>query len=142
MTIHLVKLCVGADFVDDLRGWIEKRVAYNQGRGWGRVHDHVTRMTPRRRDDLLAGGSIYWIIAGSIRCRQRVLDLKPSAGADGVERCAILLDPALQPTELQPRRPFQGWRYLTEVDAPADAKGDAAKTPEALRLELAELGLI
>ncbi|MEO0878716.1 MAG: DUF1489 domain-containing protein [Pseudomonadota bacterium] len=143
MTVHLVKLSVGTEHVEGLQQWVRRRVAYNKKRGWGAVHDHVTRMFPRRRDDILDGGSIYWVIKGVVLVRQRIIDLKEVSGEDGVARCAILIDPPLIATQAQPRRAFQGWRYLPVEDAPEDIKGDRANgAPPELRAELAELGLL
>ena len=142
MTVHLVKLCVGAETVDDLERWVERRVAYNKSRGLGPVHDHVTRMFPRRREDLLAGGSLYWVIKGVILCRHKIIDLKPVTGDDGIERCAILMEPPLVLTEAQPKRAFQGWRYLRPEDAPRDVTDKSGAAPAALRAELADLGLL
>lgn len=143
MTIHLVKLCAGAAAVEDLEGRMNRRVAINRGTARGAVHDHVTRMKPRRRDELLAGGSIYWVIKGVILVREPIVGFEPVTGGDGIERCAILLKPLLIPTEAQPRRAFQGWRYLKPEDAPADLSARrAGETPPALRAKLAELGLL
>jgi hypothetical protein len=44
-----------------------------------------------------------------------------------------------------PRRPFQGWRYLSAEDAPADLKkgeADFAKLPAKMRADLLALGLL
>lgn len=143
MSLHLVKLCVGADNVDSLRIWIKKRVALNKDNGLGRVHDHVTRMRPRRREELLDGGSLYWVIKGVIRARQEIVDLKPITGADGIERTAILMKPKLILTASQPRRAFQGWRYLNGDEAPSDLGRDDDKSiPGELSEELATLGLL
>ena len=144
MAVHIVKLCVGADTVDDLAAWVDKRSAANARAGMGRIHDHVTRMRPRREAELLDGGSIYWVIRGAILVRQRIIGLEPRTGADGIERCAILIEPPLIPTEPQPRRAFQGWRYLPAEDAPADLVKRASRRgpPPELSIELAELGLL
>ncbi|MEM9169607.1 MAG: DUF1489 domain-containing protein [Pseudomonadota bacterium] len=143
MALHLVKLCVGATSIDDLEAWVARRVAFNKRRGLGPVHDHVTRMTPRRRDELLDGGSLYWVIKGVVSVRQKLLGLETAAGEDGVRRCAILLDPPLIRTQAQPKAAFQGWRYLTAADAPPDvAAGDGGDAPERLKAELAALGLL
>lgn len=143
MTVHLVKLCVGADAPGDLEDWVKRRVRFNQSRGLGRVHDHVTRMYPRREAELLDGGSIYWVIKGVILMRQEIKALSTVTGEDGIERCAIILKPKLIATEPQPRRAFQGWRYLPVEDAPADLDltRSSAPPPE-LSAELAELGLL
>ena len=142
MTVHLVKLCVGAETVDDLERWVTRRVAYNKARSLGPVHDHVTRMFPRRREEVLDGGSIYWVIKGVILCRQKLVDLKPVVGEDGIERCALLMEPPLHLTDAQPKRAFQGWRYLRPDDAPRDFNGKGRAAPPALRAELADLGLL
>ena len=83
-------------------------------------------MWPKRADELLAGGSLYWVFHGLVLARQRILGLEPRRGGDGIERCAIRLDPEVVRTLPQPRRPFQGWRYLRPEDAPRDlVAGDA-----------------
>jgi hypothetical protein len=142
MPLHLVKLSVGAEGFDDHARWAKKRAAVNAKGRFGKVHDHVTRMFPRRAVEILGGGSIYWVIKGAIFCRQRVVGLEPVTGEDGVDRCAILLDPHLIATEAQPRRAFQGWRYLKEEDAPRDLKKGVSRAGAALTAELAELGLL
>lgn len=146
MTVHLVKLSVGAESVDDLRAWVKKRVASNKKSGaycdYGAVHDHVTRMHPRREAALLEGGSIYWVIKGAILARQAILGFEKTTGADEIVRTAIILSPEIVLTQVQPRRAFQGWRYLPVEDAPGDLKGGCKNAPPELSLELAELGLL
>jgi hypothetical protein len=83
---------------------------------------HVTRQTPRRADELLDGGSLYWVIRGSIAVRQRLIDIRPARAQDGIPRCALVYDPELVPTLRRARRPFQGWRYFNPDDAPPDAR--------------------
>lgn len=140
LPLHLIKLCVGADSVDDLRAWIGEVTA------GGGEQVHTTRMVPKRADELLDGGSLYWVIRGVVQVRQRLLDIRPFTGGDGIGRCDLVLAPALVETQRQPRRPFQGWRYLADGDAPRDiaagAAGSGDEMPEALRAELLELGLI
>lgn len=143
MTLHLVKLCAGAESVGDLVARIDRRAAVNEQAGLGRAHDHVTRMHPRRDRELLDGGSLYWVIKGVILARQRIVGFEKRVGKDEIERTAILLDPSYVLTEAQPRRAFQGWRYLQAEDAPRDLKraGGKAPPPELSR-KLAELGLL
>jgi len=139
MTIHLVKLCVGADSIDDLVQWQNHLQTTYQ-----RVF-HTTRMLPKRQADLLAGGSIYWVIKRQIRVRQRIEDIEPFVDGAGISRCHLHLDPQIVPTRLQARRPFQGWRYLQPADAPPDAPSNIEideDMPEGLREELTELGLL
>lgn len=144
MTLHLVKLCAGADGLDDLRARINHRVEANIEAGRARVHDHITRMHPRREDELLNGGSIYWVIKGVILARQTIIGFERRTGRDQIERTAILLDPGYVLTTPASRRAFQGWRYLPEEDAPSDLKTGKRKKapPPELSLELAELGLL
>ena len=122
--------------------WVEICVARNKARGLGAVHSHVTRMFPRRRDDLLDGGSIYWVIKGHVLVRQTLIDMMPVTGEDGIERCARLMAPPLIPTEAQPKRAFLGWRYLRPEDAPTDLDRGGSVGSATLRAELAELGLL
>jgi len=143
MTLHLIKLCAGAESVDDLVARIGFRRRVNEAAGQGPIHDHVTRMQPRREKELLDGGSIYWVIKGVVLARQNILGFERRTGKDEIERTAILLDPAYVLTEPQPRRAFQGWRYLTGEDAPKDLKKRGRKSPPPeLGAELAELGLL
>lgn len=142
MALHLIKLCVGADSVADHEDWVARRAAANIKAGLGPVTQHTTRMFPKRREDVLDGGSLYWVIKGVVLVRQRVVDLRPLAGEDGITRCEIVLDRTLHPTQAQPRRAFQGWRYLKPEEAPADLDRKSAKAPPELRAKLAELGLL
>ncbi|HMM15366.1 MAG TPA: DUF1489 domain-containing protein [Parvibaculum sp.] len=146
MTLHLIKLCVGADDVEDLRSWQQERLAEKRRRKEPQVLAHVTRMVPTRADELLDGGSLYWVMKGFIRCRQRLLGIEPFVDGEGVKRCGLVLDPEIVLTRRRERRPFQGWRYLPAADAPADVKsseGDETdEMPEAMRRELEELGLL
>ncbi|MDZ7627246.1 MAG: DUF1489 family protein [Parvularculaceae bacterium] len=142
MALHLIKLCVGADSVADLEDWVARRSAANIAAGLGPVTQHTTRMFPKRREEVLGGGSLYWVIKGVVLVRQRVVDLRPVSGEDGITRCDIILDRTLYPTQAQSRRAFQGWRYLRPEDAPADLDQKSAKAPPELRAKLAELGLL
>lgn len=138
--IHLVKLCVGADSVEDLEAWQATRRA----QGSDGLPLHVTRMWPRRADEVLAGGSLYWVIRGAILARQRVVRLDEFRGSDGILRCGIVLHPAILRTHPVPRRPFQGWRYLPQAEAPADLTarpGDTA-LPAHLSAALADIGVL
>ncbi|WP_138468029.1 DUF1489 family protein [Poseidonocella sp. HB161398] len=140
--VHLVKLCVGAEKVEDLALWQAARADSMPG-GLPR---HVTRMWPKRESELLAGGSLYWVFKGLILARQRVLRLDEVVTEDGIRRCAIVLDPEIVRTEARPRRPFQGWRYLAEGDAPPDMGAQGATSepalPPSLAAALAEIGVL
>lgn len=138
---HLIKLSVGSESVDTLADWQKQRAAELPD-GLPR---HVTRMWPKREAEILAGGSIYWVIKGVIQCRQRVLRLDEIIGEDGIRRCAIILDPEIIRTTTAQRRPFQGWRYLSPADAPPDLSSSARQEeplPAELAGALAEIGVI
>lgn len=143
-TVHLLKLCVGADVVEDLTEWQAARIAEAEAAGSDPGPFHVTRMWPKRGAELLAGGSLYWVFRGRVLARQRILGLERREGGDGIVRCAIRLDRAVVPTVPQPRRPFQGWRYLRAADAPADLVLGEAESglPAELAAELAEIGVL
>ena len=139
--VHILKLSVGTESVEGLERWQTRR----QVRTAAGNPRHVTRMWPRREADLLDGGSIYWVIKGVVLARQRIVALEEVVRADGVRRCGLVLDPHLTRTEPQPRRPFQGWRYLAPEDAPRDlAPGRQAETPLPPRLAaaLSEIGIL
>ena len=142
-SLHLLKLCVGADSVEDLVEWHAERAAEARAAGRDPTPVHVTRMWPRREAELLAGGSLYWVIKGMVLARQRILGLEPRRGGDGIARCALRLDAAVVRTLPQPRRPFQGWRYLRAADAPRDLIGAApSDLPPALATGLALVGVL
>lgn len=143
--LHLLKLSVGSESLETLHDWQGIRMAENAAAGRGPIYTHVTRMWPRREAELLDGGSIYWIIRGSVACRQRIERFDERIGADGIRRCAIVLEPKLIRTAPQPRRAFQGWRYLAAEDAPRDiapfVPGEDVM-PDGLAQELAALGVL
>ena len=139
--LHLIKLSAGCDGLETLRAWQAGRL-----RRHGRLY-HRTRMMPRRRQELLAGGSIYWVIRGLVTARQRLIDMAPVVESDGGSAAHLILDPELVRTEPRGQRIFQGWRYLVPADAPPDlgedaAVGGLADMPAELLAELRSLGLI
>lgn len=144
MTLHLVKLCVGADSVESLQAWIDFRIDQARAAGLPAETTHTTRMVPTRRDELLDGGSLYWVIKGKIQARQHLVDIRPFTDTAGIKRCDLVLEPRVVLTQFQPKRPFQGWRYLKASDAPKDLRlaGDSSALSEAMRQELTELCLL
>jgi len=137
--LHLVKLSVGSESVATQAAWQAGRMALGNPNP-----RHVTRMWPRRAEELLDGGSIFWVIKGVVQSCQRIVRLDEVIGEDGIRRCGIVLDPQLYHTHPQPRRPFQGWRYLKDEDAPqiGAAYEEGVETlPPALQAELAALGV-
>ena len=146
MTLHLVKLCVGATSIEDLASWQQGRLADMKQAGRAPRIFHTTFQAPKRQSELLDGGSLYWVIKGAILARQRLIDFDHGTKDDGSPCCLLVLDEAIVPVRPVPRRAFQGWRYLDAADAPPDLPGGAASDvgamPPKLRRELAELGLL
>lgn len=146
MALHLIKLAVGAESVKDMKDWVAERMRAAKAQGLPRHHIHVTRMTPKRDAELLDGGSLYWVIRGEIAVREKIIAIEPFRDRDGIGRCRLVLQPKVIAVAPRPMRPFQGWRYLTEADAPPDlgkhAADGIAAMPEPLRRELRELGLL
>jgi hypothetical protein len=145
MTVHLLKLCVGCDTVSELAEWQVERLAQLRKARKTPELRHRTLQTPRRRQEVLDGGSLYWVVKGFILVRQRIVDLRSDVKDDGTACCGIVLDPVLVATRPHPRRAFQGWRYLEAADAPPDVKGFADAPddiPRGMREELRELRLI
>ena len=144
MTVHLLKMAVGIESVDHLIAVQADRLQQAEHGGVG-VLRHLTRNTPRRAEEVLESGSIYWIIKGYIRAHQRITGFGEAMGQNGRPRCALLLDPQLVRTELVPHRPMQGWRYMDPSAAPRDlSRQAAAKTsmPDEMEAELRALGLL
>ncbi len=138
MALNLIKLCVGVSEIEELEHWVREARAGRDSL------DHTTRMFPKRSEEILAGGSLYWVIRGLILCRQPIADLVAVNGDDGIGRCRIDFKPRIIPVRPAPRRAFQGWRYLEAADAPPDlTKGGSSKgMTEKMKRELAELGLL
>jgi hypothetical protein len=138
---HLTKLAVGVRDIEHLRALQEERLEANP------PLRHRTRSFPRRREEILQGGSMYWVISGTLLVRQRILDIIEDHRDDGTACTGIILDAALVPVVGRPTKPFQGWRYLSPQDAPDDvsllppALGEAA-LPPSLRRELRALCLL
>jgi len=140
--LHLLKMAVGIADIDELR---RVRATRTQQYGGSWIY---TRNRPRRAEEVLAGGSIYWVIRGQIRVRQRITALRSERDDQGRRYCQIAVAPELVATLWRPWRPFQGWRYLSPEDAPPDAPGGwitpddvAGAMPTRLVAELRSLGL-
>ena len=145
MALHLIKLAVGCESVKDLKSWVAERMQTAKRKGLPLRHIHITRMTPKRVDELLAGGSLYWVIRGEIAAREKIIAIEPFRDRDGIGRCRLVMQPKVVAVLPRPMRPFQGWRYFTHDVAPPDLGKSAASIaamPEPLRRELRDLGLL
>ena len=140
--VHMVKLCVGISSVEELEEHRKSRCVKVADMP-GVFHVHSTRMRPKRRGEIIGIGSLYWVIKGAVRCRQKIVALGEDVDAEGRTYCNIIMDPQLIRTVPYPKRPFQGWRYLLEKDAPGDLNVDEnAHNDAQLAQDLAALGLI
>ncbi|HZT47743.1 MAG TPA: DUF1489 domain-containing protein [Hyphomicrobiaceae bacterium] len=147
MSLHLVKLCVGCDSIEDLASWQTERLKARRRAGEKSPRlFHRTFQMPKRRAELLDGGSLYWVIKGLIQVRQPLADITEGTREDGTPCCLLVFRNELVPVRPTPRRAFQGWRYLDPDEAPEDlarrAAGSIGAMPPKLRKQLAELGLL
>ena len=129
----MIKLCVGADTIEDLLEWQRTR---EPGDRW----IMRTRQTPKRATELVDGGSLYRVFKGVILCRQRIVAVT-TVGEGVTARCEITLSEDIVRVAPTPRRAFQGWRYLDPKDAPPDLDLEAfGDVPETLARQLREAG--
>lgn len=139
--LHMMKLAVGIRDKAHLASVQAERAAAEP------PLRHRTRNMPKRAAEILDGGSMYWVVAGAMVVRQRIIGIAEDCWEDGSACAALFLDPALVAVEGRTMKPFQGWRYLAAADAPSDlaagigARGDEV-LPPALRRDLRELCLI
>jgi hypothetical protein len=155
MPLHLIKLAVGCDSVKELKQRVAERTSAAKKKGLPQAakkkglpqhHVHITRMVPKRTEEILAGGSLYWVIRGEIAAREKIIAIEPFRDRDGIGRCRLVMQPKVIAVSPRPMRAFQGWRYFTEDAAPPDlgktSAGSVAAMPEPLRRELRDLGLL
>ena len=143
--LHLVKLCVGVESLAHLAAYRAEQAEKARAEGREDVSRHITRMWPKRADELLDCGSLYWVIKGTVLARQKILRLDEVIGSDGIRRCGIIMEPTLIRTHAQPRRAFQGWRYLNGYEAPKDIgifNKNEDIIPDKLYAELSALGIL
>ena len=134
MPLHMIKLCVGCDTVEELIDWHE---AHGGSQSPWLMH---TRQTPKRAAEMVGEGSLFRVFKGVILCRQRILDIA-TVGQGPNARCEVTLDAEVVRVAPTPRRAFQGWRYLEAKDAPEDLAAEiAADVPPELARQLRELG--
>jgi len=143
MPLHLIKMSVGSTSFQSLDAWM-KRNSFSHASG-KKAFIHGTTMRPKRIDELLAGGSIYWVVKGFIIARNPLLAIDFNEGAQGRARCSLVCGLPMVPVAPRRFRAFQGWRYFKPEDTPSDIRrGDLKKStlPEDLAGELSDLGLI
>ena len=140
--VNLIKLCVGIETVDELKA---RQISFDEkNKTKLKNRTHVTRMWPKRGEEILNGGSLYWVIKGFVQARQKIIGLEEIIGKDNIRRCAIVLESEIFLTTSVRKRPFQGWRYLNPIDTPLDLNKvnlDEGSLPNELAIALADIGV-
>src|ERR1700730_13942624 len=124
MSLHLIKLAVGCESVRELKGWVAERMRTAKKKGLPRHHIHITRMTPKRGEELVAGGALYWVTRGESAPREKIIAIEPFRDRDGIGRCRLVMQPRVVAVMPRPMRPFQGWRYFAAGGVSAELKAD------------------
>ena len=144
MPLHLIKLAVGCESVKELKGWVAERMATAKKKGLPLRHIHITRMTPKRDEELLAGGSLYWVIKGEIAAREKIIAIEPFRDKDGIGRCRLVMQPKVIAVSPRPMRRVPGLalscRGRARRPISASAAASVAAMPEPMRRELRDLG--
>lgn len=141
--VNLIKLCVGAQNVSDLYEWQKNRLIHDKS-----LENHatffITRMRPKRENDILKGGSIFWVFKGLILARQKIIGFDNFMSEDNILRCKVILDRKIILTDPYHKKPFQGWRYFSQQEAPKDREifsNEKTQLPLKIEKELSELGI-
>lgn len=132
MPLHLTKVAYGAQSLEEMRTWFATR---------GAEARLTTRYLPKRHEEIVSGGSLFWIFKHQLVMRSPILRFEPAEG----NRTFIVIEPRLVLVHPVPKRAHQGWRYLADEDAPRDlGAGESAGDvmPGELAGELAKLGLV
>lgn len=144
MVVHLIKLVVGVDDLDQFLEIQNNSIVDYNGEPANAVR---TRYKPKRGAEVLDGGSLYRVIKNKICCRQKVLGFESIESADKGTQTLIMVEPTIIQTISTPKRPFQGWRYFENAAVPRDRGvylGDNQRdeVPEDMEKELKEMGLL
>lgn len=141
--MHLIKLAVGVEDLAHMKHVQANRRKQRRQKP-GSPHWVFTRNTPRRAEELLDGGSLYWVVRGVIRCRQELVGFEEDFDKEEARKyCKIKVKRTIVRTAPRACKAFQGWRYLKPEDAPPDiARGDSGDMPDEMAAELRRLGLL
>ena len=88
--MNLIKLAVGVDSIDDLK---QSQDYYAMVWNGYRVNPVITRQYPKQADQLLKGGSLFWVVKGQIVVRQTIRYIEAQTDPHGQKHTAIFLDP-------------------------------------------------
>ena len=119
MPLHIIKLAVGCESVKELKAWVAERMATAKKKGLPLRHIHITRMTPKRDAEVLAGGSLYWVIKGEIAAREKIIAIEPFRDKDGIGRCRLVMQPKVIAVSPRPMRAVPGLALFHRGFSPA-----------------------
>lgn len=145
--INLLRTAAGIESLEHLSD-VQRRFRTILADNGARCVFISTRRKPQRSDELLNGGSVYWIVKHMIRARQEIVDIKIFQDDEGRDFCQIYLDPQIILTQGISHRAIQGWRYFDKAKAPADigpydpSAEMEDDIPEDMVQELKSLGLL
>ena len=134
MTVHLKKLAVGISSIENLKD--RQSFIFDT---YGEIIN-FTRNKPKRVDELIEGGSLYWIINRKVFVRQKILEIKSFVLEDGKKSAGIVLQNKLIRVRPVSMKPFQGWRYYQKSDVPTDIDDDNFSDEN--NVELSKMGFI
>lgn len=132
MPLHLTKVAYGAQSLEEMRSWFATR---------GDEARLTTRYLPKRHEEIVPGGSLFWIFKHQLVMRSPILRFQEAEGG----KTHIVIGTTLIDVMPKPKRAHQGWRYLDDADAPRDlAEGETTGDvmPGHLASDLARLGLV
>lgn len=137
MHINFLRTGVGVSSVDHL---YEIQNSFRNMKDGGRDYAFlITRRTPTRANELINGGSVYWIINRQICVRQTIADIQTLEDEEGKNYCRIVMEKDLTLTHPVSQRHIQGWRYLAQEKAPADLRPfDPSGNHDDINSELAD----
>ena len=145
MYANFLRTGVGVESIEHL---YEIQHGHRQIKFNGENHAYLfTRRTPTRANDLINGGSVYWIIKRQICARQTIADIQTLKDEDDKPFCHVIMNQQIYLTQPVAHKHIQGWRYLSPEKAPKDIglftpNNRPDDIPPELAAELAEAGLL
>lgn len=147
MSVNLLKPALK---ISDVYAFAERQqqryMDYAAGQG-GKAFPVWTSRKPARIEELMNGGSVFWIIKKAIQVRQTIIGFEDYKGDAKGDKPSYLIMCETQLIRTQPvsKKPFQGWRYLEGNNAPADIgpiSASSDRPPPEMERELRGAGLL